>query len=198
MKKILAVLLLSVMSLTLVACGGSKEKKPGLVAGEGQEAIDITAENWETYFELEEEVRSLEKEKLDEEGEVVKDKDGNAVMVTVAYVDYKLSLKDEYVDSFDGAEVVFTYKLGKQAVKTISYNLADGTYELEDSKTKWAADEVVAEDKLPTFTITEADTYLYLNAYCGEGVEEGTYVGDTMTRPELEFAKVEGNIIVNK
>ena len=132
MKKILTMLLISAMSLSIVACGG-EEKKPGLAPGEGQEAIEITTENWETYFEIVEEVETLEKDKEDENGDVVKDKDGNPVKVTVAFVDYYVVLKDEYVDAFEGAETVFTYKLGKQAVKTISYNLEDGTYELNDS-----------------------------------------------------------------
>lgn len=198
MKKILAMLLISVMSLSMVACGGNKEEKPGLTPAEGQEAIEVTTENWETYFELEEVVRTIEKDKLDKDGEVVKDKDGKVVKVTVAYVDYKLSLKDEYAAKFEGAELVFTYKLGKQAVKTITYNLADGKYELADSKTEWKEDAKVSDDKLPTITLTNAETYLYLNEYCGEGVESGTYVGDTMTRPELQFTKVEGNFLIKK
>jgi len=208
MKKIFAMLLVLVISLSLVACGGKEELEPG----EGQEAIEITTENWQTYFEVKDEVAVFETE----------DKDGNKT-VTSAYMDKFIYLKDEYKDKFAAADITFTYKLGKQEVKTLTYTIADGSYTLEDSTVTFAADKEVAEKDLPTIHVTDVKTQMYVNAYADYEEEEEevgfldslallfgkkqeekkeevktTYVCDTLLRPELEFTKVEGKIIVNK
>lgn len=209
MKKITALLLLLVMSFSLAACG----KEKGLEPAEGQEAIEITAENWQTYFELKDEVTVYETE----------DEDGNKV-VEAAYVDKFIYLKDEYKEKFVAADITFTYKVGKQEVKTLTYNIADGTYTLTDSTAVFAEDKEVAEKDLPTIEVTDVKTQMYINAYAdyeedeeeelgffeslallfgGEKEEtekevKTTYVCDTMLRPELEFTKVEGKIIVTK
>jgi len=183
MKKFIAMLLMMIMSVSLVACGGKEQE---LEPAEGQEAIEITTENWQTYFEIREDVDVYETEK-----------DGEKVVK--AYMDKYICLKEAYKDKFSAADVTFTYKLGKQEVKKLTYNIADGTYTLSDSTTVFAEDKEVAEDKLPTITATTAETQMYINAYAdAEGSNSTTYVCDTMLRPELEFTKVEGKIIVNK
>lgn len=203
MKKIIAMLLISVMSLSLVACGGTKEEE--LVAGEGQEAIEITAENWDTYFEIEEIVDTSTRTLSD------------GTVITVAYVDYVINLKDDYAAKFDKADLDVTYNLGKQEVKKLVYDVKAGTYTLEASTVGFPADDS-AEG---TITITAAETQMYINAYADSIVDEEptlwetitsmfggaekeareeqtTYECDTMTRPELKVTKVEGKIIVNK
>ena len=209
MKKTVAMLLVLVMSLSVVACGGKeKELKPG----EGQVAIDVTTENWQEYFEIKDEVAVYEAE----------DKDGNKV-VESAYVDKFIYLKEEYKDNFVTADIKFTYKLGKQEVKTLTYTIADGSYTLTDSAVTFAEDKEVAEKDLPQLTVTNMKTQMHINAYAdyeeeeeapgffeslailfgGEEKEEKKekktiYVCDTMLRPELEFTKVEGRIILNE
>ena len=184
MKKIIAMLLMLVMSCSLVACGGKEQE---LEPAEGQEAIEITTENWQTYFEVKDDV------------DVYKEKDAEGKEIVKAYMDKYICLKEEYKENFAVADVTFTYKLGKQEVKTLTYNIADGTYTLADSTAQFAEDKEVEEDKLPTVTVTAAETQIYINLYAdAEGASGNTYVCDTMLRPELEFTKVEGKIIVNK
>lgn len=182
MKKFLAMLLLSVMSLSLVACGGEKEDP----VPEGQEAINITAENWDTYFEIEEIVDTGIR--TTDDGEEV----------TVAYVDYMLCLKDEYKDTFASADLKFTYVLGEKEVKTLTYNLADGTYEFSESKAEFSQDT----SKTGTLTVTDVETQMHINLYADavelKDMPEGKYVCDTALRPALDMEKVEGRILVTK
>ena len=202
MKKILAMLLISVMSLSLVACGAKEEE---LTAGEGQEAIEITAENWDTYFEIEEIVDTSTRTLSD------------GTVITVAFVDYVINLKDDYVAKFDKADLDVTYDLGKQEVKKLVYDVKAGTYTLEASTVGFPEDEK-AEGEI---TITATETQMYINAYADNIVDEEptlletfmslfggaeeeareeqtTYDCDTMTRPELKVTKVEGKMILNK
>ncbi len=210
MKKIFAMLLMLVMMTSIVACGKKQELEPG----EGQEAIEITAENWHNYFELKDEIAVYE----------VEDKDGNKV-VEAAYMDKFIYLKEEYKDKFVAADITFTYKLGRQEIKTLTYTIADGSYTLTDSAVTFSADKELEERDLPTIAVTDVKTQMYINAYADYeneeeeeigffeslallfgGAEEEekekevktTYVCDTMLRPELEFTKAEGKIIVNK
>ena len=203
MKKTIAMLLLSVMSLSLVACGETKEEE--LTAGEGQEAVEITAENWDTYFEIEEIVDTSARTLSD------------GTKITIAYVDYVINLKDEYTEKFDKADLDVTYDLGKQEVKKLVYDVKAGTYTLEASTVGFPSDEKTEG----TITVTEAETQMYINAYADNIVDEfpslwetitsmfgggeketkeeqTTYECDTMTRPELKVTNVEGKIILDK
>lgn len=183
MKKIIAMLLTMITSVSLVACGGEKKE---IEPAEGQEAIEITTENWQTYFEVKDNLDVYETEK-----------DGKKIVK--AYIDKYIYLKDEYKDKFAVADVTFTYKTGKQEVKTLTYNIADGSYTLSDSNAVFPADKEVTEEQLPTIKVTGVETQMYINAYAdAEGSTDTTYVCDTMLRPELEFTKVEGKVIVNK
>ena len=207
MKKIYVMLLMMVMCFSLFACG---KKEQGLKPEENQEAIDITTENWQTYFEVKDEVAVYE----------TTDKDGKK-SVESAYVDKFIYLKEEYKEKFAAADITFTYKLGKQEVKTLTYTIADGSYTLTDSSVTFAADKET--EKLPTVKVTDVKTQMHINAYADyeeeeeelgffeslsllfggeqkkeETKEKTTYVCDTLLRPELEFTSVEGKIIVNK
>ena len=179
MKKLLALLLAAVMCFSLVACGGDNGAKD---SGK-KTTIEITADNWQEYFELRT-YNKFEKDALDEI---------SYVTVNVALVS-KDGIVPDWQASTVAAEYTFSreYRVGKLDVdsQTISYGDVTRTEQAEPLVTKFTTvGQYIGE-------ITTDRYGIYLgNQLSGNIREEYT---EASVIEDFSFVRIEGTFVFSQ
>ncbi len=156
------------------------------------EAVEITAENWQEYFEVK------------PYAEPRKDDFGDVTDVTIGAA---LVLKDKYADSFKAADGAVEAKMSGQYHCPITYNVATGELELGAAYT---ADELAQKNLYPSteeYISTEKLSYYNENGieFNGYGCYHDSFAvnGDIVTADNayyetIEITRIQGTLYLDK
>lgn len=195
MKKIISLLLVTMMCISLCACGGSGDSSTGNggIFKEKKE-IEITMDNWQEYFEIKYDIETVELQKnaFDEIEDVQLRNSGT-----------KFCLKEEYIDSFVNADIAVEINTNQAVATLIKYNFESKTYEiiecLEDNGSTPFYEMVYnCSNKTHMKEVTDFEGELARNMTEFDRLEENDVYIYILMYPNSEVTRIQGKLVIKE